>query len=206
MCQDCGERPPWAKGACLRCYRRRRRGAAPLKQAPVSRYGQPDGHGRYGMLDDDGTSVLCHECGRRYAALASHTLLAHGMDAASYRSAHGLGRRTPLLASGLREAQGRRARERIGGPGWQRFEAARDPQAASQARDLADLRDRAETHHARALQATEMGKNTPRAAPRTCPRCGTTWVPGPGRYRARHCGAPTCAPSTRKKNTTPRTA
>ncbi|MFJ6215083.1 helix-turn-helix domain-containing protein [Streptomyces sp. NPDC092296] len=73
-------------------------------------YGDPDGHGRHGILDDDGTSVLCHECGRRFARLSGPHLTGHGTDADRYRSDHGLSTTTPLqsawLSGRLRESAG----------------------------------------------------------------------------------------------------
>lgn len=62
-------------------------------------YAAPDGYGRYGILDttDDGL-LICHECGRPCRHLATHARLAHGITAADYRAAHGLGISRPLVA------------------------------------------------------------------------------------------------------------
>lgn len=58
--------------------------------------------GRYGFLDDDGTRVTCHECGKKFKSLAGH-LKMHGMDADEYRWSHGLGWDAPLASLGTRE-------------------------------------------------------------------------------------------------------
>lgn len=67
-------------------------------------YGQPDGYGRYGILeqDDDGR-LLCHECGQWWQHLATHARLAHDITAAEYRHAHGLGTTTRLVGLQARE-------------------------------------------------------------------------------------------------------
>ncbi len=69
------------------------------------------GQGVYGVLDDDGQTVACHECGRRYRALVTHLARAHAMSCAEYRQAHGLGATRPLASAGhqdLVRAIGRR--------------------------------------------------------------------------------------------------
>jgi ROS/MUCR transcriptional regulator protein. len=64
------------------------------------RVGDPDGHGHYAQLDRDTDGLLiCHECGRPCAQLATHARLAHGITAAQYREAHGLGMRTRLVSA-----------------------------------------------------------------------------------------------------------
>lgn len=55
-------------------------------------YLAPDGHGRYGILDVDVDGrVICHECGLSWSHLATHLRGTHGIAAAAYREAHGLG-------------------------------------------------------------------------------------------------------------------
>lgn len=67
-------------------------------------YGDPDGHGRYGILDrdDDTGRVLCHECGRWWQHLATHLAGTHGIRAADYRARHGLSTGTALIGSQVR--------------------------------------------------------------------------------------------------------
>jgi hypothetical protein len=94
------------------------------------RVGDPDGHGRYAQLerDDDGR-LLCHECGTWWAHLATHARQAHGIPAAAYRQAHGLGATTRLVGDGPRErmrtAYAARPAEHLA-----RLAASRDPDAA----------------------------------------------------------------------------
>lgn len=72
--------------------------------------GDRDGHGRYGVLDqDDRGWLLCHECGHWWRHLAAH-VRAHGLHARDYRAAHGLPATTRLV-----------------GPAW---EASRGPETA----------------------------------------------------------------------------
>ena len=54
-------------------------------------YGDPDGHGRYGILDvtEEGRMV-CHECGATALALGRHAVAHHGIGADEYRARHGL--------------------------------------------------------------------------------------------------------------------
>ncbi|MER7131316.1 Helicase associated domain protein [Streptosporangium saharense] len=63
-------------------------------------YGDPDGHGLYGQLTytDDGTQVICHECGQEKRALGTHAWYAHQITAAEYRERHGLSTRQGLAA------------------------------------------------------------------------------------------------------------
>lgn len=67
-------------------------------------YGAPDGYGRYGILDTDPDGLLiCHECGRAWSHLATHARAAHGLSAAAYREAHGLGVSRRLVAPAVSE-------------------------------------------------------------------------------------------------------
>lgn len=69
------------------------------------RVGDPDGHGRYGVLDQDEDGLLvCHDCGGGYQQLATHARYAHGYaNAAEYRQAHGLRRSEKLAAPASRQ-------------------------------------------------------------------------------------------------------
>lgn len=53
---------------------------------------------RHGYLDEHDGRLICHECGRTFLHLATHIRLAHGLTAAEYRAAHGLGVTTALVA------------------------------------------------------------------------------------------------------------
>lgn len=63
------------------------------------KYGEPDGHGHYGILETDEDGLLiCHECGESWRHLATHARAAHGLLAADYRERHGLARTRSLVA------------------------------------------------------------------------------------------------------------
>lgn len=98
---------------------------------PLMHVGDEDGHGRYGVLDEDVEGLLCHECGRRYAHLGLHVYKAHGLTAKEYRAEHGLGRRG-LVAEATRLTIADNARERL--PRKSLFVQRRDPARAAAAR------------------------------------------------------------------------
>lgn len=55
------------------------------------RVGEPSGFGRYGILEDTGQRVLCHECGRWFISVAGHIGGGHGwMRGWQYKAVHGL--------------------------------------------------------------------------------------------------------------------
>ncbi len=68
----------------------------------------PSGHGIWGVLTEADDRLLCHECGRWYAALGVHVGMVHD-GARAYRLAHGLPLHTPLTATALHEARSQRA-------------------------------------------------------------------------------------------------
>ena len=162
------DRAQVARGLCLLHYKRQRTGK-PL-EGPATRVGDPDGYGTYGVLDRGDDGVLCHECGEWYRSLGAHSRLVHGMTAAEYRAAHGRPRRQPLVSRDTSEAMSTAARGRIGSPGWQRLEAARDPQAAADSRQPDTWRSPAVT----ARRAATVAAIPPRPrAVRVCVVCGT---------------------------------
>ncbi|WP_329492512.1 MucR family transcriptional regulator (plasmid) [Kitasatospora sp. NBC_01246] len=173
----------------MRCYKRARAGRPPVDKE-LDRYAQPDGHGQYGILDDDGQTVLCHECGRRYRSLGAHVFRAHGTTADEYKAAHGLARSRGLASSALREALAARSAQQVGTPAWKRFEAARDPQAAADARTFPP--SPAEARRAQVETATLNSRRARRPVVRTCPECGVQWCPLPGGYTRTTCRAPEC--------------
>lgn len=103
------------------------------------KYGGPDGHGRYGLLDHDEQGLLiCHECGQSYRQLATHVAGRHGIAPAAYRAAHGLSPGVRLVAEqtrqALREAFARHAELHLAA-----LDASRDAAAANRA-SLRDTR------------------------------------------------------------------
>lgn len=94
------------------------------------RVGDPDGHGRYAQLEhDDEGRLLCHECGTWWAHLATHARGAHGIPAAAYRQAHGLGASTRLVGDVVRERM-RVANAARGDEHLARLAASRNPDTA----------------------------------------------------------------------------
>lgn len=177
-----------AHGLCRTHYRRQRAGR-PLTDPEV---GSPDGHGRYGILDEDGERALCHECGHWQAALGTHVATAHHMSARDYKLRHGLPLTKGLLASGARARRSEISRARLGTPAWQALETARDPGAAQAARTPQSWQARS--------QATRRDPSTatPNLPTRTvtviiCTVCGAAYCMLPGTGRPRTTCSPACA-------------
>lgn len=103
-----------------------------LLHAWTMEVGAPDGHGQYGVLDEDADGLLCHECGERFAHLGLHAWKRHGLTAAEYRDAHGLARTRGLVVAATREAIVANARRLF--PTKTAFVSARDPATALAAR------------------------------------------------------------------------
>ncbi|MGP3938431.1 MucR family transcriptional regulator [Streptomyces sp. 6N106] len=111
------------------------------------------------MLDDDGTQVLCHECGKRYRMLPTHLLRAHGLTADQYRLAHGIAPRQPLESASTnakKTANGYRVYEqrpdiRAALGGGTKSAAAALTRAAQRA--APDLARRASVRHRRSVNA-----------------------------------------------------
>lgn len=190
QCRALGcDRDQVAKGWCLRHYKQVQRGIDP--SAPTPQAGDRSGYGLYGVIDDDGHSVLCHECGGRYASVGSHIGKAHDVTARDYKQRHGIGAGTPLISRRVQEAASERARARLGTPGWAALEAARDPAAASRARDPNTLRRRAEHRSASVSRARVNGASVRRGTVYSCVVCGVQWCQLAGHHPARTCSA-TC--------------
>lgn len=94
--------------------------------------GDQDGHGLFGVLDEDADGLLCHECGERFTHLGLHAFKGHELTADQYRQAHGLSRTRGLVASATRETIVANARKNFANK--PQFVAARDPAAALAAR------------------------------------------------------------------------
>jgi hypothetical protein len=90
--------------------------------------GDPDGYGRYGVLEEQPGGLVCHECGRTFPSLGLHAYRGHGMTAAQYRERHGLQRTAGLITADLRARIQDNARAHMASPAGQAFIEARDPQ------------------------------------------------------------------------------
>lgn len=177
-----------ALGLCMWHYKRQRAGK-PLEPPRGPEVGSSSGYGRYGILEDDGERVMCHECGRWLRGVGGHLKPAHQMTAAEYRQRHGLPRGLALESSVVRARRSELASARVGGPAWRRFEDARDPAAAAAGRD-ADAMASTITHRRPDL-AVENGRRGRRPRVVTCACCATTWCPLPFGYSRVVC-SPQC--------------
>ena len=191
------ERVAVAKGWCTRHYKRQRAGL-PLEPG-VPAVGSPSGHGAYEVLNDDGTTVACRECGRRFASVGAHLAGGHGgMSAKEYRRAHGLRQGDALVSGGVSQALSAAARQRVeaAGPAWRALEEARDPGAAAAARTSDDLARRGVGYHRSAAANAARGPAT-RRAPSACPVCGAQFTTVPGRRPTLTCGRQGCVRALR---------
>lgn len=150
--------------------------------------GDPDGHGRYGVLDEDEEGLLCHECGWRGAHLGLHVYKAHGVTARAYRLEHGLRRSKGLVAAPVRE----NLLERSAGGAWMadraRFLANRDPAKATAAR-LASGQPALSPAGAAASAAAARGRGGSRRAGIVvvCRECGVEFCPLQNAWKRRFC-------------------
>ena len=118
-------------GLCMRHYKQDRRGTLTMDTPKV---GAPSGYGHYGVLDNDGAQVMCHECGTWKKALGGHINSAHDMTAREYKIRHGLPLGIALMSPDTRQTWVDNSTARVGSEAWARLESARDPVAASKAR------------------------------------------------------------------------
>ncbi|NNG36958.1 MucR family transcriptional regulator [Nakamurella aerolata] len=154
-------------------YKRAARGQPLTDTTPVA--GSPSGHGLYGVLDDDGQTVLCHECGQRRRILGSHLGADHGMTAAEYKRKHGLPRGRGLLSRDAAEERSALSRALVGSVGWARLEARRDPTAASRAKTPDSYVKRGRQRAELAERAAQNGRAARLGRIACCPVCQATW-------------------------------
>lgn len=109
------------------------RGNLPSPDTP--RVGAPSGFGRYGYLDGDDSTIMCHECGQLFSSLGAHLSSQHGLTAREYKVRHGLPLGKGLISPALHRSQSSKAKDRVGTDKWEKLEAKRDPTAASHSRD-----------------------------------------------------------------------
>lgn len=163
-----------------------------LVSAPLVRQvGSPSGFGRYGILDDDGQQVLCHQCGRWFVSVAAHVAGGHGgMRGVEYKRLHGLqgvalvsrgfdypGRtRRPieveLFLTGPAPAVVTLGQLLAGGDRWAREEWARRQD---------EYHEQVDDHWAQQAQVLE------------CPQCRRRYAKAPGWRVQPHCGRLYCA-------------
>ena len=143
--------------------------------------GEKDGHGQYGIVDEDGNGLLCHECGQRFTHLGLHAWRRHGMTADEYRGAHGLGRRG-LVVTETRQRLAANASASL--PGKTKFLTRRDPDRARAVQ--AELGRGMSPAGAESMRAS-LSSRTRRAIVITCELCGSKFCPLRGGRRRRFC-------------------
>jgi ROS/MUCR transcriptional regulator protein len=159
------------------------------------RFGQRDGHGRYGILDDTAEGLLCHECGQRWRHLGVHVVRGHGITPEAYRERHGLQRLVGLVTAAVRTQMSVRASSLLDSPQGVPFLAARNTARAAQARRASGpAAVRAASRHAISLARHRR--------PRTvvvivCARCGAEFCPLQHRRQRRFCSRSCAARHTR---------
>lgn len=148
-------------------------------------FGDRDGFGRFGMLDEDETGLKCHECGWRGAHLGLHTARAHDLAAADYRIKHGLRRSKGLVAATTRETIRGNAKGRYteNGP----LANARDLSKANTARMEAARPASAEEAAQRDARMTQMRRNSRTGKVVQCEQCGVLFCPLVSISRRRFC-------------------
>lgn len=149
--------------------------------------GECDGHGLYGVLDEDEEGLLCHESGRRFTYLGLHAWKGHGLTADDYRAAHGLSRSRGLITSDTREAINDNARRSFHAE--LTFIAARGPVAANKARKVSGV---GMSPAGLAASRSQPGRGR-RGTVVVCERCGSLFCPLTGtsrrRFRSRSCAS-----------------
>jgi hypothetical protein len=130
--------------------------------------GDPDGYGRYGVLEEQPGGLVCHECGRTFPSLGLHAYRGHGMTAAQYRERHGLQRTAGLITAELRTRIQDNAKAHMASPAGQAFIQARDPQ-----------RHRPHDSPSRAHGEQPPGQRTERPAPAQAATAPKSPVPNP---------------------------
>jgi hypothetical protein len=137
--------------------------------------GEPDGHGLFGLLDEDADGLLCHICGWRGPHLGLHAYKGHGMSARQYKLEHGLRRSKGLVATAVLEKLAERGAAQM--PSRTGFVAARDPRRATAARLAGGM-----PLSPAGAAASASGRQTPRVKRRleivvTCEECGAEFCP-----------------------------
>lgn len=77
-------------GQLCRAHQRRLNQGGGLPTAAEPQLGDSSSCGTFGVVDRNGSGVLCHECGRRFARLPRHLKNAHQITSAMYRQRHGI--------------------------------------------------------------------------------------------------------------------
>ena len=158
--------------------------------------GAPDGHGLFGVIDEDADGLLCHICGWRGSHLGLHAFKSHGISAQQYKLEQGLRRSKGLVATAVLEKLAERGAAQM--PSRTRFIAGRDPGKATAARLAGGM-----PLSPAGAAASASGRQTPRVKGRTeivvtCEECGAEFCPLHGGRRRKFCTRSCASPYNRR--------
>jgi len=166
-------------------------------------YGDPDGYGRHGILQEGPAGFVCHECGRDdIAHLGLHAYRAHGITAAEYRARHGLQRRARLVTAAIHDTIRTNAIARMTDPAGKNFVTARDPSKATAARLAQKPQWRPAAAAAVAAAATVRGPKMRKGRVVVCAGCGAYFCPLTAGARRTYC-TKSCARRNRRRQPQP---
>lgn len=171
-----------------------------VSPGPAAQVGRPDGHGHFGVLDEDEDGLLCHECGRRFVHLGLHVFKSHGMQAQSYKIEHGLRRSKGLVASAVREKLAVRSAAQL--TRRSAFLANRDTRKATAARLAAGQPLSPAGAAASAAAGLRRGGSRRRGIVVVCQECSVEFCPLCGASKRRFCSR-SCASRYNRRRASP---
>lgn len=149
-------------------------------------FGDLDGFGRYGILDEDEHGqLLCHLCGAWLGHLGLHVYKAHGVKARDYRIDHGLRRTRGLISAAIRSTIQQQKTDSYSRDGA--LATARNPARASQSRLAQRLPASAEEAAERDARMSQVGRLARLGRVITCGFCGVQFCPLHGSHRRLYC-------------------
>lgn len=149
-------------------------------------FGDLDGFGRYGILDEDEHGqLLCHLCGTWLSHLGLHVYKAHGVKARDYRIDHGLRRTRGLISAVIRNTIQQQKTTSYSPVGA--LATARNPARASQSRLAQRLPASAEEAAERDARMSQVGRSARLGRVITCGFCGVQFCPLRGSHRRLYC-------------------
>lgn len=154
-------------------------------------FGDKDGFGRFGVLDEEETGLKCHECEWSGAHLGLHAAKAHELPARDYRVKHGLRRSKGLVSAATRVAIRASATRNYtdNGP----LASSRDLAKANTARLAAARAASAEEAAHRDARMSAMPRKPHARRVVTCEQCGAQFCPIAGKIATRRFCSKSCA-------------
>ncbi len=151
-------------------------------------YGDPDGFGVYGVLQqsDDGL-LICADCGLSFAHLGLHVAHVHG-SAADYRERHGLKRTRGLIADSIRAKQVQNGARISASLAGQALAQARDPRRAARIWREMGGPVSAEAARERDQRMSAVGKAGRKGTVTVCAECQVEFCPLFAASKRRYCG------------------